>query len=327
MRAVVIKQSGGPEVLTLSDVPEILPAKGEVRIKIKACGVNRADVLQRMGHYPSPADSPPDIPGLEYAGVVDALGAGVEGLAVGDRVFGLAGGGTYAEAVLVNARTVAPIPENLSFVEAASVPEAFVTAYDAMVSQCMLQQGESVLVHAVGSGVGLAAVQIANLIGAKTIGTARNADKIKEAKKFGLQDGIVVEHHQFAHAVKDLTSGHGVDVVMELVGGHYLAEDIHCAANKGRIIVVGLVGGLRCEVDLGIILKKRLLIKGTTLRMRPLEEKILAAQVLSKNLAPLFAKGLLTPNIHHVLPWEKAGEAHQIMESNKNTGKIVLEIA
>lgn len=327
MRAVVIKQSGGPEVLTLSDVPEILPAKGEVRIKIKACGVNRADVLQRMGHYPSPADSPPDIPGLEYAGVIDAIGAGVEGLTVGDRVFGLAGGGTYAEAVLVNARTVAPIPENLSFVEAASVPEAFVTAYDAMVSQCLLQQGESVLVHAVGSGVGLAAVQIANLIGAKTIGTARNADKIKEAKKFGLQDGLVVEHNQFSHAVKDLTSGHGVDVIMELVGGHYLTEDIHCAANKGRIIIVGLVGGLRCEVDLGIILKKRLLIKGTTLRMRPLEEKILAAQVLSKNLAPLFAKGLLTPNINQVLPWEKAGEAHQIMESNKNIGKIVLEIA
>lgn len=326
MRAIVITQSGGPEVLTLTDLPDPTPAKGEVKVRLKAAGINRADVMQRMGHYPSPVDAPPDIPGLEYAGIIESLGQGVSDLNVGDRVFGLAGGGTYAECVVVNANTVSPIPDNLSFVEAAAVPEAFVTAYDAMISQCRLQSGETVLIHAVGSGVGLAAIQIANLIGAGTIGTARTESKIHEAKKRGLEHGIVVEHGQFAAEVKKHRES-GVEVVLELVGGHYLSEDVHCAANKGRIIIVGLMAGLRCELDMGAVLRKRLNIRGTTLRMRPLEEKIIAAKILSNNLVPLFAKKLLKPEVDKVLPLAKASEAHTIMESNKNFGKIVLEMA
>lgn len=327
MRAVVIRQSGGPEVLAVSEVPEQEPGRGEVKVRIKATGVNRADLLQRMGHYPSPPDAPPDIPGLEYAGVIDSVGPGVTEWKPGERVFGLAGGGTYAESVVVHALTVSRIPENLTFVEAASIPEMFITAYDAMVSQCKLAAGECVLIHAVGSGVGMAAVQIATMLGARTIGTARTESKINDAKRFGLEQGIVVSDQEFAAQVMERTGRAGVDLTLELVGGNYLGEDIHCAANKGRIIIVGLVAGLRCDIDMGMVLRKRLTIKGTTLRMRPLEEKIIASRLLSKNMVPLFEKGLLKPVVDKVLPMDKAPEAHEYVEKNQNFGKVVLEIA
>jgi putative PIG3 family NAD(P)H quinone oxidoreductase len=328
MRAIVITKPGGPEVLELRDVPTPEPAPGQVRVRIRACAVNRADLLQRMGMYPAPADAPPDIPGLEIAGDVDAVGSGVVELAKGDRVFGVVSGGAYAEAVTVHARTLARIPDALDFVHAAAVPEAFITAYDAMVLQGGLTAGEVVLVHAVGSGVGTAAVQIARAIGARSIGTARGEPKLARARELGMDEGVVpaagTSGPGFAVKVREATGGRGVDVVLELVGGTYVPESLASLAEKGRLVLVGLLAGTRADVDLGIVLRRRLRVLGTVLRARPLEEKILAAQVLGNRLAPLFASGALRPVIDRILPLEKAGEAHASMAENEGFGKIVL---
>jgi NADPH:quinone reductase-like Zn-dependent oxidoreductase len=245
---------------------------------------------------------------------------------VGDRVFGLAGGGAYAEHVVVHARTLVRMPEGLSFVEAAAIPEAFVTAYDAMVSQARLSAGETVLVHAVGSGVGTAAVQIARALGAFSVGTARSADKLDRARPMGLGESVVVEGGKFAEKVSALTGGRGVDVVLELVGGAYVAEDLACVAPRGRIVVVGLLAGARADVDLSMVLRKRLEIRGTVLRSRPLEEKIEAANVLARHLAPLFATRQLEPVVDRVLPLARAAEAHAYVASNEGFGKVVLEV-
>lgn len=327
MRAIVIKRPGGPDVLQLEETTDPQPGKGEVKVRVKAAGVNRADSMQRMGHYPSPPDAPPDIPGLEFAGVVEECGEAVDNVQVGDKVFGIAGGGTYADYVIVHSRCVARMPVNLSFVDAAAVPEVFITAYDAMVSQCILSSGETVLIHAVGSGVGVAALQIAKLFGANVIGTARSEDKIVRARSLGLDHGLVLRDNKFADQIKSMTNGHGVNLVMELVGGAYINEDVHCTAPKGRIIIVGLVAGLQCEVDFGHVLRKRLTIKGTTLRMRPLEEKIVATQLLENNIVPLIERGRLKPVVDKVLPLSQAAEAHEFMDKNMNFGKIVLEIS
>lgn len=328
MRAVVITKPGGPEVLELREVELPEPSAGEVRVRIRASAVNRADLLQRMGAYPPPPDSPRDIPGLEIAGEVDAVGAGVSEWTKGDRVFGVVGGGAYAEAVTVHARTLARIPEGLDFTEAAAVPEAFVTAYDAMVLQAGLGAGDAVLVHAVGSGVGTAAVQIARAIGARSIGTARSEAKLERAKELGMTAGVVPTapggSPVFAEEVKKLTAGAGADVVLELVGGNYVPESLAALAPKGRLVLVGLLAGTRADVDLGVILRRRLRVLGTVLRARPLEEKILAAQTLGHALAPLFASGALRPVIDRVLSLDEAAEAHAYVATNAGFGKVVL---
>ena len=327
MKAIVITAPGGPEVLLLKDVPTPVPSKGEVRVRVHATAVNRADLLQRAGHYPAPADAPADIPGLELSGEVDALGEGVTELAVGDRVFGLAGGGAYAEQIVVHARTLARIPSDLSFTDAAAIPEAFLTAYDAMVTQARLSAGETVLVHAVGSGVGTAAVQIARAIGARAVGTARTASKLDRARSLGMSEGIVATNGAFASEVKRVTGDRGVDVVLELVGGSYLAEDLGCMALRGRLVLVGLLGGARVELDLGAVLRKRLEIRGTVLRSRPLEEKIAVAAVLARNLAPLFGSGVLRAVVDRVIPLENASLAHAYVATNEGFGKVVLKVA
>jgi NADPH2:quinone reductase len=326
MRAIVIREPGGPEVLELRDVPTPTPQRGEARVRVRATAVNRADLLQRMGAYPAPPDSPRDIPGLELAGEVDAVGEGVTAVKVGDRVFGLAGGGTYAEEVVVHARTLVRMPEGLTFAEGAAIPEAFVTAYDAMVVQARLAAGESVLVHAAGSGVGTAAVQIARVIGAFSIGTARSAGKLDRARPMGLGEGVVADGGKFAEKVNAITEGRGVDVVVDLVGGGYVVEDLACIAQRGRIVLVGLLGGTRADVDLGVVLRKRVELRGTMLRSRPLEEKIDAARLLGRHLAPLFATRQLEPVIDKVLPFARAAEAHAYVASNDGFGKVVLEV-
>jgi NADPH2:quinone reductase len=327
MRAIVITRPGGPEVLELRDVPTPMPARGEARVRVRATAVNRADLLQRMGAYPAPPDVPRDIPGLELAGEIDALGEGVTGLAVGDRVFGLVGGGAYAEHVVTHARTLVKMPDTLSFVEGAAVPEAFVTAYDAMVCQGRLAAGESVLIHAAGSGVGTAAVQIARAIGAFSIGTARTAHKLDRARPLGLTEAITVENGSFAAKVNEASGGRGVDVVLELVGGAYLTEDLMCMAPRGRLILVGTMAGNRVDLDLSLVMRKRIELRGTMLRSRPLEEKIAAATVLARNLAPLFATRALEPIVDRVLPLARAADAHAYVASNDGFGKVVLEIA
>jgi NADPH:quinone reductase len=324
MRAIVIARPGGPEVLEWREVPDPVPGRGEVLVRVRATAVNRADLLQRIGRYPAPGDSPADVPGLEYAGEIEALGDGVAGWTAGDRVFGLAGGGTYAERLVVHARTLARIPDGIPFEEAAAIPEAFVTAWDAMVTQGRLAAGETVLVSAVGSGVGTAAVQIARAIGARALGTARTPDKLERARELGLDAGIVPTEGRFAAAVREATGGGGVDLVLELVGGGYLAEDLACVAPRGRIVLVGLLAGARAELDLGAILSRRLELRGTVLRSRPLEEKILAARAFARHVVPLVARGALRPVIDRVLPLREAAAAHERVASNEGFGKVVL---
>ena len=326
MRAIVISRPGPPDVLEVREVPTPVPSRGEVRVRVRATAVNRADLLQRMGVYPAPPGSPSDIPGLEYAGEIDALGDGVTGLAIGDRVFGLVGGGAYAEHLVTHAATVARMPASLSFTDAAAVPEAFLTAYDAMVVQARLSAGETVLVSAVGSGVGTAAVQIARAIGARSIGTARSADKLEKARALGMDEGVEAKSGAFASEVLRLTGGRGVEVVLELVGGKYVEEDLGCLAQRGRLVLVGLLAGMRADVDLGLVLRKRLEVRGTVMRARPLEEKIAAAQILDRQLAPLFARGALKPIVHRVLPLAEAAEAHAQMAASDLFGKIVLRL-
>ena len=328
MRAIVITKPGGPEVLELQDVATPEPAPGQVRVRVHACAVNRADLLQRMGLYPAPPDAPKDIPGLELAGEVDAVGPGVLELVKGDRVFGLASGGAYAEAVTLHARTLARIPAGLDFTQAAAIPEAFITAYDAMVLQGDLTAGDVVLVHAAGSGVGTAAVQIARAIGARSIGTARTEAKLARAQALGMDEGLCPgtkgADPVFAARVKELTGGRGADVVLDLIGGEYVPESLASLAELGRHVLVGLLAGTRAEIDLGLVLRRRLRMMGTVLRARPLEEKILAGRLLERRLAPLFASGTLKPVIDRVLPLEKAGEAHAYMATNEGFGKVVL---
>jgi NADPH2:quinone reductase len=326
MKAVVISRAGGPEVLELQERTLPSPGRGEVRVRVRATAVNRADLLQRAGAYPAPPGAPPDIPGLEHAGEVDALGEGVTDLAVGDRVFGLCGGGAYAEALVVHARELARVPEGMTFTDAAAIPEAFITAWDALARQARLCAGERVLIHAVGSGVGTAAAQVARAVGASVVGTARSRDKLDRARLFGVNDTILVGDGVFAAGVLRATGGQGADVVLELVGGAYLAEDLLCVARRARIVLVGLVAGARADLDLRLLLNRRVQLIGTVMRARPLEEKIAAAQELVRHLVPLFERRTLVPVVDRVLPLARAAEAHALVASNGTFGKVVLEV-
>jgi NADPH2:quinone reductase len=326
MRAIVIREPGAPEVLELRDVPIREPSRGEVRVRVRATAINRADVLQRLGRYPAPPEAPADIPGMEFAGEVDVVGDGVSDLASGDRVFGIVGGGAYAEYVVVHGRAVARMPDGMAFTQAAAVPEAFVTAWDAMVDQARLSAGETVLVHAAGSGVGTAAVQIAAAIGARALGTARTVEKAERVRGLGVAMAIVVDGRTFAGDVLAWTRGRGVDVVLDLVGGPYVAEDLACLAPRGRIVVVGTMGGAHVQLDLALLMTKRAELRGTVLRNRPIEEKILAARAIERHIVPLLATGALRPIVDCVLPLAQAAEGHRRVEANTTFGKVVLEV-
>jgi NADPH2:quinone reductase len=323
MQAIVITRPGGPEVLELRERPAPEPARGEVRVRVRATAVNRADLIQRAGAYPAPPDAPPDIPGLEYAGEIEALGPGAGDWRIGDRVFGVCGGGAYAELLVAHARMVARMPADMSFTDAAAVPEAFITAWDAMVTQAGLAAGETVLIHAAGSGVGTAAVQIARAIGARTIGTARSPAKLERLRGMGLDHAVTAREGKFAAAVSEVGAP---DVILDLVGGPYLAEDLRCLALRGRIVLVGLMGGARAELDLGLLLQKRMQLHSTLLRPRPLEEKIAATQAFARHIVPLFERGALVPIVDRVLPLSAAAEAHAHVASNEGFGKVVLSI-
>jgi len=324
MKAIVIKQPGGPEALHVEEMAKPEPGLGEIQVRVQAAGLNQADILQRQGKYPPPPDSPQNIPGLEFAGTVEKLGAGVQGFSIGERVFGLVSGGAYAEYLVTNARMLVKLPERLSFIEGASIPEVFITAYDAMVSQAHLACGEKVLINAAGSGVGVAAIQIAHAIGATTIGTARTREKLEKAKAYGLDYSVVAQEGLFAEEVMKISGG--VDVILELVGGSYLSEDINCASLRSRIVLVGLLGGNSININLAKILGKRLQITGTHLRNRPLEEKITVTNILRKHLVPLFEQGILRPVVDEIFPLAEAAQAHAYLETHKTFGKVILTI-
>jgi NADPH2:quinone reductase len=324
MRAVVITEPGAPDVLRLRDVPDPEPGPGEIRVRVQAAGINRADLLQRQGRYPAPEGVPPDIPGLEYAGVVDAVGERVSVWAGGERVMGLVGGGAYAEYVVVPADQALAVPERIETVAAAAIPESFITAHDALRVRLGIHPGETVLVHAVGSGVGTAALQLALAWRARVIGTSRSGWKLERAEELGLKTGLRAEDGAFADAVLSATQGRGVEAILDLVGGDYLAGDLRCIAPLGRIAVVGLTRGREAALDLGTVLSKRLTIVGTVLRSRSEVEKSAAARAFAEDGLPYLDRGGMAPVIHAVLPMEEAARGHALVASNETFGNVVL---
>lgn len=326
MKAVFIDDPSTGRGLSLAEVPDpAAPSGTAVLVRVRAAGLNRADLLQAKGLYPPPPGFSPNIPGLEFAGEVAAVGSGVTGWQPGDRVFGITAGEAQAEYVSIDERHLAPIPDRLSFNEAAAVPEAFITAFDAVVTQAGLARGETLLIHAVGSGVGLAALQIGHVVGARVIGTSRTAAKLDACREFGLDAGLVTAEPVFADAVIEATGGRGADVILDLVGGAYFPENLRSLAPKGRVMLVGLTAGRKAEVDLGMILQKRATVRGTVLRGRSFDEKCEATRRFRDDVVPLLADGTLRPVIDRVFAASDVLAAYDHLASNESFGKVVLE--
>jgi len=328
MKAVVITRFGGPEVLEVQDVAKPQPGPEEVLVRVRSTALNRADLLQRSGRYAAPPGAPQNIPGLEFAGEVAELGTNAHRWQRGDRVMGIVGGGAHAEFVTAHQDAVATVPPKFEWPAAGAVPEVFITAHDAL-QQAAFKAGENVLVHAAGSGVGLAATQLVRALGGHAFGTSRTPDKIERAKPFGLEAGYEVpdpsalaELSAFARSV---TGGRGFDVVLDLNGGPYFAASLEAMAPRGRIILIGGVAGGKADVDLYQILGKRLHVIGTVLRARSLEEKIEITAAFAREVVPLLDNGSIQPVIDSVFPLEQIQDAHRRLESNQTFGKVVLE--
>ncbi|HYX67560.1 MAG TPA: NAD(P)H-quinone oxidoreductase [Terriglobales bacterium] len=327
MQAVVIARPGGPEVLEIREVPRPAPGSAEVLVRVRASALNRADVLQRQGRYPAPPGAPADIPGLEFAGEVAELGPNAGRWRPSQRVFGLTAGGGHAQYVVAHEQTLAEIPANLSWIQAAAIPEAFITAQDAL-AQAGMRPGEAVLIHAVGSGVGLAAVQLVRALGAVPYGTSRTADKITRSQGFGLADGIALPAglEDLPEAVRRWTAGKGVDVVVDLVGGPYLAASLAVMAARGRLVALTTSGGAKVEIEMKYLLGRRLTVIGSALRGRSLEEKIQVTERFAAQVVPLLAQGKVLPVLDSEFPIRQIQDAHRRMESNASFGKIALRM-
>lgn len=323
MKAAISATARGPEGLSLEEVADPVAGPGEVVVAVRATALNRADLLQTLGLYPAPPGVPRDIPGLEYAGEVQALGAGVTRWQVGDRVMGLVGGGAWAERLVTHEAEAVAMPRGFSFSDAAAIPEAFATAWDALVSQAGLAKGSRVLVHAVASGVGTAALQLCRWQGCPVVGTGRSAAKLERAKALGLEHAVLVSDGAFAAEVKRGFGGAGADVALDLVGGGWFAETLEAMAPRGTVMLVGLVAGAAAKVPLAAILTKRLRVQGTTLRSRGPEEKRAVARELER-LVPAFERGELKPVVDAVLPMAELGGALGRLASNDTFGKLVL---
>ncbi|MBV8486664.1 MAG: NAD(P)H-quinone oxidoreductase [Planctomycetaceae bacterium] len=326
MKAIIIKGAGGPEVVEVGDRPVPEPGGDLVRVRVRATGLNRADLLQAQGVYPAPKGVPADIPGLEFAGVIDALGPDVaEPLKLGDRVFGIVAGGSHAEYLLTHERTLMPIPSHLDFTAAAAIPEAFLTAHDALITLGGLAPGERVLIHAAGSGVGTAAVQLARAMSCKIFGTSRTAAKLEKTRELGLDVAIDTSRDAFDEIIRQQTAGEGVQVVLDLIGAAVLEGNLKALARGGRLVCVGLLGGRKATLDLNLVLARRLTLVGTTLRSRPLEEKISATRLFARQVIPWIESGLVRPIIDSVFPVAEIRAAWARMGSNESFGKIVVE--
>jgi len=325
MTAVEVSRPGAPEVLVPVRRPVPAAGAGEVLIAVSAAGVNRPDVLQRMGRY----DPPPgvtDIPGLEVAGRIAALGAGVTGWSVGDPVCALLAGGGYAEYCTAPAAQCLPVPEGLGMAEAAALPETLFTVWSNVVERGRLQAGETLLVHGGASGIGTTAIQLGKALGARVFTTVRGADKARACRDLGADRAIDYTAEDFAAVVKEETGGKGADVVLDIVGGDYLARSIDCMAVEGRYVVIGFVRGPKAEVNLFPVMAKRLTLTGSTLRGRPVAYKQALAAMLHERVWPLIAQGRLKPVVCETFPLAAAADAHRLMESNQHVGKIVLRV-
>ncbi|MFV0388732.1 MAG: NAD(P)H-quinone oxidoreductase [Pyrinomonadaceae bacterium] len=328
MKAIYIEEYGAPELLRVKNVDApIVESPVDVIVGVKAAALNRADILQRKGLYPAPSGYPEKIPGLEFAGVVQEVGEKVQSFKPGERVFGITAGGAQAELLRTRADQLLRIPENLEFVSAAAVPEAFATAFDAMLLQGKLQSGEFLLIHAVGSGVGLAALQLGKAFGATVIGTSRTKSKLQRCEVLGLDFGIdSSEDAKFSNKVCEFSNKIGANLTLDLVGAKFLEENIRSAAEGGRILFVGLVGGSSSEINLATVLSKRLTIIGTVLRSRTNAEKAALTAKFSAEVLPLFAKNKIKPIVERVFAFEEVAEAHKYLESNESFGKVVLAL-
>ena len=320
MRVVRCNGYGDADVLEIQDGPIPELSDNYVRIRVVAVGINRADLLQRRGLYSPPTHISADILGLEYAGEVIEVGRAVQKWNVGSRVMGILPGATYSEQVVAHEREILKIPSAMDYVQAAAIPEAFLTAFDALFPQMELGMGERVLIHAIGSGVGNAALQLVKATGAFAIGTSRTQEKVQRAMDFGLDEGIHVQNGNFLDKLSS-----PVHKIVDFVGGSYMDQNLRSLKTQGEMIIVGLLGGRQSEVNLGLILRNRLRLRGTVLRMRPLEEKIELVQNFTKRGLPLFERKKLQPVVDSVFDMTEVVQAHLYMESNQNFGKIVVK--
>jgi putative PIG3 family NAD(P)H quinone oxidoreductase len=321
MRQAYYAGKGGPDVIKLREVPVPEPHEHGVRVRIAAAALNRADLLQRQGHYPAPPDWPADVPGLEFAGEVEATGPGVTRWQEGDRVMGLVGGGAMADGIVAHEAELLPVPDSMSLEDAAAVPEAFLTAFDALRIRARLQSGERLLIHAVGSGVGTAAVQLAKLAGAIVIGTSRTADKLERATRLGMDLGIDTATHPFRDAMRE-----PADVILDVLGGPALADNLSVLAPRGRLILVGFLQGGSTDVSLEPILRKRLEIIGTVMRSRSHSERAELVRAFADAVLPALWDGRLAPVVDSTFPLAELARAQKRMASNETFGKIVIEM-
>jgi tumor protein p53-inducible protein 3 len=325
MKAITFPAPGGPEVLRLTEVPDPVPTSEQVLVRVRATALNRADTLQRVGQYPPPPGES-DILGLELAGEVEAVGGAVKDVVPGDRVFGLVGGGGYAEKAVIDARMAMPIPAGWGFVQAAAVPEVFFTAQETLFTLGQLKEKETVLIHAAASGVGTAGIQMARETGARILVTAGSPEKIQRCIELGATAGCNYKEQDFADWIKDITNGQGVDLIEDFIGAAYWERNLRCLKTGGRLVLVGLMGGVKVEANLGLLMTKRLQVFGSVLRSRPLTDKIAITQRFRTRWLPLLAAGRIKPIVDRVFPFAQAGDAHRYMEENRNFGKIILEV-
>ncbi|HMD73302.1 MAG TPA: NAD(P)H-quinone oxidoreductase [Steroidobacteraceae bacterium] len=325
MTVVEIAAPGGPEQLRAAVRPVPHPGDGEVLVRVAAAGVNRPDVMQRQGRYPPPPGAS-DIPGLEIAGEIVALGAKVSGLSLGEKVTALLPGGGYAAYAVAAAPLCLPIPPGISTVEAAAIPETYFTVWTNLFERGHCAAGETVLIHGGTSGIGTTAIQLATAWGARVFATAGSTDKARACERLGAVRGIDYKTEDFVEVIREQTGGKGADLILDMIGGSYLARNLEAAAVEGRLVVISLIGGARAEINLLTIMSKRLTLTGSTLRARSVAQKAAVAAGVQQNLWPLLASGRVRPVIHATFPLAEAGEAHRLMETSQHIGKIVLTV-
>lgn len=323
MIAIEIREPGEPDVLVAVERPNLSPGPGDVLIKVRAAGVNRPDVMQRRGRYPPPPGVS-DIPGLEVAGTVEAVGDGVSGWSSGDKICALVAGGGYAEFCLAPSPQCLPIPRGMDFVAAAAIPETFFTVWTNVFERGKLKAGESILVHGGSSGIGTTAIQLARAFEARVFATAGSPDKCAACERLGAEQCINYRETDFVEAIRELTGGVGVNVVLDIVGGPYLQKNLDALAVEGRLVQIGVLGGAKTELNVAVIMQKRLTVTGSTLRVRPIADKAAIAAAVREHVWPLLESGAVKPLIYATFPLRDAAAAHRLMESSAHIGKIVL---
>jgi putative PIG3 family NAD(P)H quinone oxidoreductase len=323
MRAVTAPEPGGPDALVLTELPDPVPGDGEVVLDLAATAVNRADTLQRQGFYPPPPGAS-EVLGLECSGVVSAVGPGVDGWSVGDQACALLAGGGYGEQVLVPAGQLMPVPAGVDLVTAAALPEVACTVWSNLFMIAGLQQGETLLVHGGAGGIGTMAIQLAHALGARVVATVGSAEKGDVCRRLGADVVVSYKEQDFVDEVRAATDGRGADVILDIMGAKYLGRNVDALATEGRLVVIGLQGGTKGELDLGKLLRKRAAVIATVLRARPVEEKAAICASVVEHVWPLVADGTVKPVVHATLPLEQAAEAHKMMEASDHVGKIVL---